>query len=221
MKFGEIEDVEGIAFYFSLLDGILGLAYDTISMHHLPTFIDSSNLEDKSFAFYLHLNPEKSYMTLPGYDKTAMTGDFQFHDVIEKKYWSLQLTSMSVGNTKVDTSGYKAIIDSGTSVLVGPDHIVNPLIEGIEVAMDCINLEELPDIKIVFDSTEYVLTSKDYVLEVDDPESGQRACMLAIMSQPFPEGFNYFIFGDSFMRKYYTYFDKNNDRVGFVLAANL
>lgn len=217
MSFAEIKHVDGIAFYFSLLDGILGLGYDSISIQHLPTFIESSNLKDKSFAFYLHLNPEKSYITLPGYDKSAMTGDFKFHDVVEKKYWSLSLNNIRTGNKNIDTRGYKAIIDSGTSVLVGPNTIVNPLIEGIEVEMDCSNIESLPDITFVIDSTEYVLSSREYVLEVDD--SGDRACMLAIMGQDFPEGFNYFILGDSFMRKYYTYFDKNNDRVGFVLAS--
>ena len=30
-KFGEITEVEGVAFYASELSGILGLAYDTIS----------------------------------------------------------------------------------------------------------------------------------------------------------------------------------------------
>lgn len=56
------------------MSGILGLAYDTISVDHLPTFIDSSNLTDKSFSFYLHENPDLSYMTIPGYDTDSMNG---------------------------------------------------------------------------------------------------------------------------------------------------
>jgi hypothetical protein len=74
MKFGEITSVSGLAFYTSQLSGILGLAYDTISVNKLPTFLDSSNLDDKSFSFVLHLNPDKSYMTLPGYDEDIMKG---------------------------------------------------------------------------------------------------------------------------------------------------
>jgi saccharopepsin len=72
MKFGEITSVSGMAFYASQLSGILGLAYDTISVNKLPTFLDSSNLQDKSFSFYLTLNPDESYMTIPGYDKDKM-----------------------------------------------------------------------------------------------------------------------------------------------------
>jgi len=41
------------------------------------------------------------------------------------------------------------------------------------------------------------------------------------MGAVFPPNFNYFILGDSFMRKYYSYFDKNNNRVGFALAKNI
>ena len=47
------------------------------------------------------------------------------------------------------------------------------------------------------------------MIEVDD--DGERACLMGIMGQPFPEGFNYLIMGDSFMRRYYSYFDKENN----------
>jgi hypothetical protein len=50
------------------MSGILGLAYGSISVDKLPTFIDSSDLTDHSFAFYLHSLPDESYMTIPGYE---------------------------------------------------------------------------------------------------------------------------------------------------------
>lgn len=43
------------------------------------------------------------------------------------------MTGASRGDQKVDVAGYKAVIDSGTSVLVGPTDIVSKLIEGISV----------------------------------------------------------------------------------------
>ena len=66
------------------MSGILGLAYGSISVDKLPTFIDSSDLSDKSFSFVLRNNPEESYMTLPGYDSELVGNtEFTFHNVIE------------------------------------------------------------------------------------------------------------------------------------------
>lgn len=201
------------------MSGILGLAYGSISVDALPTFIDSSNLSDKSFAFYLHENPDKSFMTLPGYEDTAKDGDFQYHNVIEEKYWSLNFTGAAQGSTKIDVTGYKAVIDSGTSVLVGPTEIVTKLTDGITVNSDCSNNSTLPTISFFLDDIEYVLNPDDYVLKVT--ELGKSECVLGIMGSSFPTGFDYFILGDVFMRKYYTYFDKNNNRVGFAVPTNL
>lgn len=53
------------------MSGIMGLAYDTISVNSLPTYIDESDLSDKSFTFYLKLDDEQSYMTIPGYDTSV------------------------------------------------------------------------------------------------------------------------------------------------------
>jgi len=41
------------------------------------------------------------------------------------------------------------------------------------------------------------------------------------MGQDFPAQFDYFILGDTFMRKFYSYFDKKNNRVGFIHAEKL
>jgi hypothetical protein len=107
-------------------------------------------------------------------------------------------------------SGYYAVIDSGTSVLVGPERIVNQLIDGITVKRTCKGIEDLPDI------IDYTLTYKDYVVQITD--MGITECMLGVMGSAFPPSFNYFILGDVFMRKYYTFFDKENNRVGFTLS---
>jgi hypothetical protein len=220
MGFGEIESVSGIAFYASQMSGILGLAYDTISVNHLPTFVDSSTLSDKSFAFHLHENPEASSMTLPGYDEELVGAEeFTFHNVVEERYYSLNLTGVRKGDKNIPADGYKAVIDSGTSVLVGPNTIVKPLIEGITVNEDCSGLDALPEIAFYIDSIEYKMTPRDYVLKVTQGNDTQ--CVMAIMGQDFPAQFKYFILGDSFMRKYYSYFDKQNNRVGFINTEKL
>jgi len=213
--FGEVTSVSGASFYASEMSGILGLAYRTISVDALPTFIDSSDLTDHSFAFYLNLDTEKSYMTIPGYDSDAMNGEFTYHPVAEQKYYSLGFTSMQqAGKAAIYMSKYYAVIDSGTSVLVGPTKLVNELIDGITVKRTCKGIEDLPDITFTIDNIPYTLTYNDYVLQITD--MGITECMLGVMGSTFPPSFNYLILGDVFMRKYYTFFDKENNRVGFA-----
>jgi cathepsin D len=201
------------------MDGILGLAYDSISVNNLKTFVTSSNLVDKSFAFYLHLDTEKSYMTIPSYDPNVNEGQFRFHNVVEKKYFSLNLTGIKNGNTNIDASGYKAVIDSGTSVLVGPTKLVNELNKGININLDCSGAYDNPDIAFQIDGIDYVLTPQDYVLKIT--QNGVTQCQNSIMGQNFGPLFKYFILGDTFMRRYYSYFDMNTDRVGFIDATTL
>lgn len=112
---------------------------------------------------YLHANPTKSYMVIPGYD-TQYWGIIDTHKVVEKKYWGLKLGGLKQGNTKIGVEGYKAVIDSGTSLIAGPTHIIDPLIDGIQVAGDCSNLNKLPSLTFTIDTTDYVLAPKDYVL---------------------------------------------------------
>lgn len=202
------------------MSGILGLAYGSISVDKLPTFIDQSNLSDKSFSFVLKDLPEASYMTLPGYD-TELVGntEFTYHNVVEQRYYSLQLDSISQGSNKISTTGWKAVIDSGTSVIVGPSTLVDPLIKGITVNDDCSGVDALPNLTFTIDAIDYVLTPSDYVLSVTS--GGQTECVLGVMGQAFPASFDYFILGDSFMRKFYSYFDKVNNRVGFIEKSKL
>lgn len=217
MYFGEVTSVSGASFYASEMSGILGLAYGSISVDALPTFIDASSLTDKSFAFYLHENPTSSYMTLPGYEQSAFNGEMTFHNVVEEKYWALNLTGMAQGTNKIPVTGYKAVIDSGTSTLVGPSNLVNQITAGITVKPDCSNIDTLPTISFFIDGIEYQLEGSDYAMKVS--ALGQTECLLGIMAMDFPSGFDYFILGDIFMRKYYSYFDKNQNRVGFATAA--
>ena len=82
MGFGEVTSASGISFIASQMSGILGLAYNTISVDKLDTFMDLSNLDDKSFAFYLKDVSEDSYMTIPGMD-TEGYDTIETHKVVE------------------------------------------------------------------------------------------------------------------------------------------
>jgi len=167
MGLGEVKTVSGATFYISQMDGIIGLGYDTISVNNLPTWLESTDLADKSFGFYLHNNPDQSYMTVPGFETEGYTLK-GVHNVIEQTYWNLNLVSMTGPNGVVDTTGYKAAIDSGTSLIIGSATLIDPLIAGIVVDQTCAGIDALPNITFRFDETDYVLTAADYVVQVTE-----------------------------------------------------
>ena len=165
MGFGEVTSVSGVSFLASQMSGILGLAYDSISVDGLKTFMTSSELTDKSFSMYLKDASEDSFMVIPGWDSENYA-TIDTHKVVEEKYWALELDSIAQGEKVIDASKYKAVIDSGTSLLVGPKELVGPLIEGIVVPQDCSGLSDLPDMTFTIDGTAYTLTPEEYALKV-------------------------------------------------------
>jgi len=158
-------------------------------------------------------------MVIPGMD-TEGYATIETHPVVQKGYWALKLNSIAQGDKKTDASKYMAVIDSGTSLIAGPKAIVDPLIEGIPKKLtgevDCSIIDTLPDMTFTIDSTDYVLTAQDYILQVT--QGSETQCLLGVQSLAAPEGFNYLILGDVFMRKYPSYFNLNDNTVSFQVA---
>jgi len=123
---------------------------------------------------------------------------------------------MTGPNGIIETPGIKAAIDSGTSLIVGGADFIEPLIQGIEVDQACEGIDLLPDITFTIDDLEYTLTAQDYVVQV--PSGDQTQCMMGIMSMAVPDGFDYIIVGDNFMRKFPTHFSRNDNTVSFYTA---
>lgn len=222
--FGEVDTVAGLSFLASKMDGIFGMAFDSISQGGIPTFFTAqTSTNDRSFSFFLSHLGEESYIIAPGVDESLFLGDLYYHKVIEAKYWSLKMDDMLIGNKSVEgaigAGKVKGVIDSGTSLIIGSFDMINPLLHMIgEVAQNCSNIDDLPTIDFIFDGVTYTISPRDYVLEIT--LLGSTECMAGIMGAELPSNFPYLIIGDVFMRKYYTHFDYDNQRVGIALAKH-
>lgn len=222
--FGEVKEVAGISFLASQMDGIFGLAFDAISQGGIPTFFTAQDTtQDRSFSFFLSHLGEESYIIAPGVDESLFIGDLYYHKVIEAKYWSLKMNDMLINGKSVGgaigSGDVKGVIDSGTSLIIGSFDLINPILLQIgEVKEDCSNIEDLPEIDFIFDGITYSISPRDYVLEIT--LLGSTQCMAGIMGAELPANFPYLIIGDVFMRKYYTHFDYDNQRVGIALAKH-
>ena len=215
MSFGEIVSVKSKTPVISKMDGTIGLGFDIASVDHLPTFMSqTSDIKEKTFAFYLKDSRFDSYMTIPGIDEELGLKEISTHQVVEPTQWNLWLSLMTGPNGTIDVEFYQATIDTAIPFIVGPNKLIEPLMKGVTVERDCSNLDSLPDFKFTIDQTDYVLAPNDYVIKTP-VENGLLNCSSGIIGADWSDSFEYVIFGDIFIRKFPTKFDFDNKQVTF------
>lgn len=231
--FAEATDEPGLAFDFAKFDGILGLAFDTISVDKVvPVFYNmvDQKLSDGLFSVWLSKDPKGQSggeLLFGGIDKERYNGSIEYIALTSKTYWEFSMDDVKLGNNSLSlcNGGCKVIADTGTSLIAGPTQQIEALnsklgaitIHGEGIFPSCDVLNTLPTITIVLNGKDYELTPNDYVLQVTT--FGKTECLSGFMGIdiPSPPG-PLWILGDVFISSYYTVFDFTNSRVGFAKA---
>jgi len=109
-------------------DGILGLAFPSISRDPgvntlIPNLHANGVLEKSMFAFYLGDNADGE-LAVGGYDESKCEGDISWFNLSRAAYWLTTLGSVKFGDTEVSTGGSGGIMDTGTSLVYGPQAVV-------------------------------------------------------------------------------------------------
>ncbi|WBY55329.1 plasmepsin VI [Plasmodium yoelii yoelii] len=140
-------------------------------------------------------------------------------------FWEINLLGILLPDKNFEICSNKkcrAAIDTGSSLLTGPSSLMQPLIENINLEKDCSNISSLPIISFVLKNVEgktviLDFTPDDYILQENSEEDNSSQCVIGLMSLdiPPPRG-PIFIFGNVFIRKYYTIFDNDHKLVGVV-----
>lgn len=206
-------------------DGILGMAWQKISVDNLPTVFDltvkQSKVTTPSFSFFLtnKANAEGSKLVLGGTNPAYYTGDFTYHKLKSENYWLIAVDSQSFGDEAVGPTSFNGIVDTGTSLMVGSTAIVKPIIDkiGSQQQIDCSMRQSLPDYNLTIDGKKYNVPATQYILEIK--QFGQTQCLVGFQSIDFPPSFGpTLIMGDVFIKYWYTEFDVGQERVGFAQA---
>jgi len=218
--FAEINDMSGLgrSYTASPFDGILGMGWGAIAQDGcvapFAALLASGKLAEPVFAFYLG-NMKPGELVFGGVDQSHYTGSFTYIPLSAETYWQVELDGLKVGNAYVPSSTKSAIVDSGTSLLVGPqadvERIANELgavfQQGLYIA-DC--GKTLPSVSFTLGGKDFPLTVEDMTLQKQGSQ-----CLLGLQAANMP----LFILGDVFMRKYYVKFDWGQKRIGVAAAA--
>merc|ERR1711923_494038 len=233
--FAEATHEPGLAFLAAQFDGILGIAFPGISVKGgTPVFnnmVEQGVVDSPVFSFWLNRNPDEDLggvMVLGGSDPSLYEGDMTYVDVAAATYWQINMDGLALGDNSGlgCNGGCVGIVDTGSSLLVGPPeetNAINKAIGGTELlpgqgqyVVDCATIDSLPIVSFTIGGKAFELTGKDYILKVS--QLGQEQCISGFTGLELPMG-PWWILGDVFIGKFYTEFDMGNMRVGFADAV--
>uniref|UniRef100_A0A4W2G0P7 Chymosin n=1 Tax=Bos indicus x Bos taurus TaxID=30522 RepID=A0A4W2G0P7_BOBOX len=198
----------GDVFTYAEFDGILGMAYPSLaSEYSIPVFDNMMNrhlVAQDLFSVYMDRNGQESMLTLGAIDPSYYTGSLHWVPVTVQQYWQFTVDSVTISGVVVACEGgCQAILDTGTSKLVGP-------------SSDILNIQQA----IGATQNQYDEVSPDPYPHLPRT-SGE--------GTPFDQGFctsgfqsenhsQKWILGDVFIREYYSVFDRANNLVGLAKA---
>lgn len=225
MTFAEMKHEGSISFIAAKFDGILGLAFENISVQHIPpplkVFYEHGDIEDYTVAFKLgRTDGEDGEMTIGGYNPDAYSGEITWFNVAKELWWYFEFEDVLVDGVSAGVcpnGKCGGILDTGTSMLIGPVASMDVIMKNIEIDARCQNLDKNPTVSFVINGHKFDLTPDDYVMKVG--AAGSYQCMPGMMGADLVP---FFIFGDTFLRKYYSIYDMNVKggvpRLGLALA---
>ncbi|PIO75609.1 eukaryotic aspartyl protease [Teladorsagia circumcincta] len=124
--------------------------------------------------------PEVSYndnageLTLCGTDPAHYKGQLVWAPVVVEKYWQIEMGPVYVGRTPVTNGTTQAIVDTGTSIIVGPPDVIQEIVQQIGAnttpnnlpTVDCKAIRQLPPITFNIACRSFVLHGPDYIVQV-------------------------------------------------------
>jgi len=242
--FGNI-DSTAKGFSSSVSDGILGMAYNYLS-EGTPTFMDQlvSNNGIKNI-FSMCFASEGGVLVLGEVESSYYKGSIQYTPIVNDTYYVVNLNHIVVAGESINVNS-EVIIDSGTTAMYISENIYEQIVDQLQQTClsdsastiicgednifnlpegDCLefsesDLKNLPPITFTFPNV-----NKRGTVSIQIP--GSNYMRYTVSGTTYCGDFIIFsgdgdlnILGDTFMRSLYTVFDRENQRVGFVLSQD-
>ncbi|XP_067863878.1 pepsin A-like [Heptranchias perlo] len=150
-EFGLSETEPGSFFTYCKFDGILGLGYASLAASGATTVFDnmmSQQLVQKPlFAVYLSREDGQSgsEVVFGGIDPNHYTGQINWVPVTHEAYWQILIDQVTInGQVVACDGGCPAIVDTGTSLLVGSSSAIDTIQQYIGATPNSYGEVEMP-----------------------------------------------------------------------------
>ncbi|KAE8154942.1 Aspartic protease pep1 [Aspergillus avenaceus] len=208
-------------------DGLLGLAFssiNTVSPKPQTTFFDTvkSQLDAPLFAVTLKYHAAGSY-DFGFIDKEKYTGELVYTDVDDSQgFWQFTADGYTVGKGEAKKSPITAIADTGTTLIMIDDEIVEAYYEQVPNAENSYSAggyvfpcdSDLPDFTVQIGEYSAVVPGKH--INYSPLQEGGSTCVGGIQSN---SGLGLSILGDVFLKSQYVVFDSEGPKLGFAAQA--
>lgn len=224
--------------------GLLGLAWpmgrDRAFVESLiPTLYQQGKIGQNLFAMYLTPDGSGGEMSIGEIDTTKFEGSICWLPLIQEAWWTIAVTSISVGSLSVATDTTTGIVDSGTTLMIGPDDEIDAMISTIQAQtqastyydsqvdmyyLSCAQVGSLPTFNFTLMGADYkeyffILSGEAYVLNTIS--NNPNRCYIAMSKSGSLSGGSPvdWILGDPFMRAFYSVYDYEQTRLGLAVAT--
>ncbi|KAM6926107.1 LOW QUALITY PROTEIN: gastricsin-like [Lycodopsis pacificus] len=221
----------GQKFVVAKFDGILGLSYPSISAGGetpvMDNMISQNLLNADIFAFYLSREGQGSMLSFGGVDNSMYQGQIHWTPVTSETYWQIGIDGFQINGQETGwcSQGCQSIVDTGTSMLMAPSQLMGSIMaigaqqsQYGQYMVDCSQINNLPTLSFVISGVSFPLPPSAYIIQ--HYQNGYQFCSVGITPTYLPsrDG-RLWIFGDVFLREYYSIYDRTYNRLGFAAAV--
>ncbi|XP_020938612.1 pregnancy-associated glycoprotein 2-like [Sus scrofa] len=226
--FGLSQLETGEAFEHGVFDGLLGLGFPSLALKGTTPIFDNlkkqGQISEPVFAFYLSTKEEGSAVIFGGVDRSFYKGELKWVPLTKPNYWQIALDRITWrGQIFGCPRGCQAIVDTGTTYLLGPHAEVDkihslmnavPLQE--EYLVHCNARDTYPDIIFTINNVDYPVPAHAYIRK----DANDILCYSTFeaMADTLTKSQTW-ILGDVFLKVYFTVFDRGQNRIGLARAA--
>ncbi|XP_057582565.1 pregnancy-associated glycoprotein 2-like [Hippopotamus amphibius kiboko] len=217
-----------IGFEYVPFDGMLGLGYPSLAFKGTTPIFD--NLKNRGlisrpvFAFYLTSRKENGSMVMfGGVDHRYHKGRLKWIPVSRTHNWQITMNRITLNGMVVGCfRGCQAIVDTGTTFLMGPTRLIVTIQKlitarpgGRKYMVQCSNITSLPSIIFTINGYNYPVPARAYFKKHHD---GTCSSMFrGGLENLFPS--ETWILGDVFLRLYFSVYDRGNNKIGLAPAV--